>query len=107
MTRRRRDREERVTAAPPAPHNVRVLHDERELAQAAERAAEGERRLRARLAARAARDEWMAEHAEAEVGWQHFASGRRGEAPSARPAVVGRSDGMPLARPASPHPPAA
>jgi len=57
--------------APPAPPpTVRVLHGDAELAAAAERAAEGERRLRARLDARAARDAWTAQ--------QRTGDGRRG-----------------------------
>lgn len=44
-----------------AHQHMRVLRDPTELAQAAERAADGERRLRARLDARAARDAWSAE----------------------------------------------
>jgi hypothetical protein len=45
---------------------VRVLHGDAELAAAAERAAESQRRLQARLEARAARDAWMAQRKEAE-----------------------------------------
>jgi hypothetical protein len=52
---------------PPAPRpTVRVLRDDDELAAAAERAAEGQRRLQDRLEARAARDAWMAERRQAE-----------------------------------------
>jgi len=45
---------------PGPPPTVRVLHGDAELAAAAERAAEGQRRLQARLEARAARDAWTA-----------------------------------------------
>jgi hypothetical protein len=46
-----------------------VLHDAAELAEAAARAADGERRLRARLDARALHDEWFAEHTEQRMRW--------------------------------------
>ncbi len=55
--------------------NVRVLHGEEELAQAIARAAESAKRLHDRLAARAARDAWMAEHTEQGVGWLRFVRG--------------------------------
>lgn len=55
--------------------NVRVLRDEEELAEATARAAEGARRLAERLQARAARDEWMAEHAGQALAWLCFVRG--------------------------------
>lgn len=61
---RRKGRTQGLQPALPRPA-VRVLRDEAELASASERAAEGERRLRARLEARAARDAWTAEHRQA------------------------------------------
>ena len=72
--------------APPAPPpTVRVLHDDEELAAAAERAAEGQRRLQVRLEARAARDAWMAERRQAErQGLSARPPGRPDEAPSPR-----------------------
>lgn len=54
---------------PLLPTNVRVLHDAAELAAAAARAADGERRLRARLDARALHDEWLAEHTDQRTRW--------------------------------------
>lgn len=67
--RRRPPSSENLAAAPPRPH-MRVLRDADELAQAEQRAADGERRLRARLEARAARD-------------AHTARARGGDAPMA------------------------
>lgn len=58
-----------------SPRNVRVLHSEEELAEAIARAAESAQRLHDRLAARAARDAWMAEHGEQQVGWLRFVRG--------------------------------
>jgi hypothetical protein len=54
------------------PANVRVLHGDHELAEAVARAAVSAKRLDDRLAARAARDAWMAEHTEQRVGWLRF-----------------------------------
>lgn len=54
------------------PTNVRVLTSDEELAAAVARAEEGAKRLHDRLAARAARDAWMAEHNEQRVGWKRF-----------------------------------
>lgn len=59
-------------ARPLPPTNVRVLKSDEELAAAVARAEEGAKRLRDRLAARAARDAWMAEHNEQRVGWKRF-----------------------------------
>ncbi|HEY5244357.1 MAG TPA: hypothetical protein VIJ60_01715 [Acidimicrobiales bacterium] len=72
--------------APPAPPpTVRVLRDDQELAAAAERAAEGQRRLQVRLEARAARDEWMAERRQAQrQGLSTLSPARPDEAPSPR-----------------------
>ncbi|MGH2927311.1 MAG: hypothetical protein ACRDL8_03825, partial [Solirubrobacteraceae bacterium] len=53
--------------------NVRVLHGDEELAAAQALAAQSARRLHDRLAVRAARDAWVAEHAEQRVGWLRFA----------------------------------
>ncbi len=53
MAWRRRYRSDEVPYPPEPRPTVRVLHGEAELAEAAERAADGERRLRARLEARA------------------------------------------------------
>jgi hypothetical protein len=58
-----------VQPQPLLPTNVRVLHDAAELAEAAARAADGERRLRARLDARALHDEWFAEHTDQRMRW--------------------------------------
>lgn len=52
--------------------NVRVLHGDEELAEAVARAAVSAKRLHDRLAARAARDAWMAEHTEQRIGWLRF-----------------------------------
>lgn len=79
-----------------------VLRDPDELARAAERAAEGERRLQARLDARAARDAWTAERGD---------GGQR----TLRPVVVLRGTPLPpprgtaesAARPSSHQSPAA
>lgn len=57
------------------PTNVRVLRGDAELADAVARAAEGARRLHDRLAARAARDAWMAEHDGQRVRWLRFVRG--------------------------------
>jgi hypothetical protein len=57
------------------PTNVRILHSDAELAAAIARAAESARRLNDRLAARAARDAWMAEHSDQRVGWRQFVRG--------------------------------
>ncbi len=57
------------------PTNVRVLRGDEELADAVARAAEGARRLHDRLAARAARDAWMAEHDGQRVRWLRFVRG--------------------------------
>ncbi len=61
----------RVRSLPPA--NVRVLHGDEELAEAVARAAVCASRLDVRLAARAARDAWMAEHTAQRAGWLRFA----------------------------------
>jgi hypothetical protein len=63
------------------PTNVRVLTSDEELAAAVARAEEGAKRLHDRLAARAARDAWMAEHNEQRVGWKRFVRGPRESAP--------------------------
>jgi hypothetical protein len=63
------------------PTNVRVLTSDEELAAAVARAEEGAKRLHDRLAARAARDAWMAEHNEQRVGWQRSGRGTRETAP--------------------------
>lgn len=55
-----------------APHTVRVLHDESELAAAEERAREGARRLQDRLDSRAAKDAWMAGLSTSVIGWQRL-----------------------------------
>lgn len=57
------------------PTNVRVLTSDEELAEAVARAEDGAKRLHDRLAARAARDAWMAEHPEQRVGWRRFVHG--------------------------------
>jgi hypothetical protein len=57
------------------PTNVRILYGEDELAEAIARAAESAKRLHDRLAARAARDAWMAEHTAQGVGWLRFVRG--------------------------------
>ncbi|MDA8311967.1 MAG: hypothetical protein M0Z46_15440 [Actinomycetota bacterium] len=54
------------------PTNVRVLRSDEELTEAIARAEDGASRLRDRLAARAARDAWMVEHAEQRLGWRRF-----------------------------------
>lgn len=81
---------------PPAPRlYVRVLRDEAELAEAAARAAEGERRLRDRLDARAARDEWMRDNVTERLSWQQFAIGVRAAGDGGdRPKIVPRSDAL-------------
>ncbi len=89
------------------PTNVRVLEGDEELAAAVARAAEGARRLDDRLAARAARDAWMAEHTEQRVGWVRFVReagdvGRRSGAP-----VRGRDQATPILQPLTSNPPAA
>ncbi|HVC15020.1 MAG TPA: hypothetical protein VND62_09200 [Acidimicrobiales bacterium] len=78
---------ERSGAHPQAlpPTNARVLTSDEELAAAVARAQEGAKRLHDRLAARAARDAWMAEHTEQRVGWLRFAGGTAGPAPLATP----------------------
>lgn len=53
MSWRRREHDDWRAASPEPRPAVRVLRDQEELAAAAERAAEGQRRLEARLAARA------------------------------------------------------
>jgi hypothetical protein len=60
----------RVRSLPPA--NVRVLQGDEELAEAVARAAACASRLDDRLAARAARDAWMAEHTSQRAGWLRF-----------------------------------
>lgn len=80
---------------PSAPPTVRVLHGDAELAAATERAAEGQRRLEARLEARAARDAWTAQRKE--LGRQGPAFGSPG-----RGAEHARPGGSP-----APHTPAA
>ncbi len=68
------------------PQNVRLLTNDEELAAAIARAEEGARRLRDRLAARAARDAWMAEHDGQRVGWLRFVRGVGGTGPMVTPA---------------------
>lgn len=68
------------------PNNVRLLTNDEELAQALARAEEGARRLHDRLAARAARDAWMAEHDGQRVGWLRFVRGVTGGGSLVRPA---------------------
>lgn len=65
----------------PLQTNVRILKDQEELAAAVARAAEGARRLDDRLAARAARDAWMADHDEQRVSWLRFV--HEGNSPAA------------------------
>lgn len=89
------------------PTNVRLLTSDAELAAAVARAEEGAKRLHDRLAARAARDEWMAEHSDQRVGWRRFVHGSP-DAPSllaraARPVSRAGSAG----RQAASSPPAA
>lgn len=67
------------------PTNVRVLNSSEELAAAIERAEDGAKRLRDRLAARAARDEWTATHTEQCVGWKRFVRGSSSEQPLVLP----------------------
>ncbi|MGH9083202.1 MAG: hypothetical protein ACRDY3_00385 [Acidimicrobiales bacterium] len=86
------------------PHqNVRILRDDAEMAVASERAAEGERRLQARLEARAARDTWTAErrqHGEQPGTVDHFGG-------LTMPRAVDASDPASPERRSSPHSPAA
>jgi hypothetical protein len=60
------------------PRTVRVLRDDAELEEAVARAAECASRLHDRLAARAARDAWMAEQTERRVAWLQLARGAGG-----------------------------
>lgn len=95
-----------------APRTVRVLRDEGELAEAVARAEESARRLHERLAARAARDEWMAEHSEERSAWRHVDDGDIDRLPpltalhpeSAKP--LSKGDGAPSAPDVSPATPA-
>ena len=74
---------------PETPRHVRVLRDGAELAEAEERAAESQRRLRERLDARAAREAWMVERSEQRLPWRRFLrAGAREGAPQG-----GRSSG--------------
>ena len=68
--------------------HVRVLHDQDQYAAALARAAEGARRLHDRLAARAARDVWTAEHTEQRVGWLRVVRADTEGAPVVMPAAV-------------------
>lgn len=79
---------------------VRVLRDPAELAEASARAAEGERRLRDRLQARAARDAWMRDNPGELVSWQ-----LSGGWASAGLQIVPRGDV--IARPGATSPPPA
>lgn len=67
--------------------NVRVLRGEDELAAAVARAEEGARRLHDRLAARAARDTWMAEHTQQRVQWLRFVRSAPETSPIVKPAA--------------------
>lgn len=76
---RHRDRSALVDDGEIAHKNVRVLRDDAELSDALARAAEGARRLHERLAARAERDAWMAEHTGQALAWFRFVRGSREE----------------------------
>lgn len=76
---------------PGPPPTVRVLRGDAELAAAAERAAEGQRRLQARLEARAARDAWTAQRKQAGVPGAGPAP-RAGHPDPGHPGHVGHPD---------------
>jgi|GEM_PF-5171532 len=75
------------------PKSVRVLRGQDELAEAVARAAEGARRLHDRLAARAARDAWMAEHNEQRVAWLRFVRSPADHPPRVNPVDVKSGQG--------------
>jgi len=89
------------------PTNVRVLKGDEELAAAVARAAEGARRLDDRLAARAARDTWMAEHTEQRVGWVRFVRHANDARPYTGASVRGRGKATSNLQPLTANPPAA
>ncbi|MGC8472515.1 MAG: hypothetical protein ACP5PM_09520 [Acidimicrobiales bacterium] len=92
---------------PLPPTNVRVLEGDEELAVAVARAAEGARRLDDRLAARAARDAWMAEHTEQRVGWVRFVRHADDAGPYAGVPAMGRDQATSRLQPLTSNPPAA
>jgi hypothetical protein len=98
---------ERVSAHPQTlpPANVRVLQSEEELAEAIARAAVSAKRLHDRLAARAAHDEWMAEHTGQRVEWLRFVRGSAGDEPLL--GADGPGNGATIARRTASSPPAA